>query len=46
MAFSLLALAADGPVTFTDVGCVAKSYPGYWNDLERLGGSVEHCGCD
>jgi 3-phosphoshikimate 1-carboxyvinyltransferase len=42
MAFSLLALAADGPVTFTDVGCVAKSYPHYWDDLQRLGGSVEH----
>lgn len=42
MAFSLLALAADRPVIFTDVGCVAKSYPGYWDDLQRLGGSVEH----
>jgi 3-phosphoshikimate 1-carboxyvinyltransferase len=42
MAFSLLALVADRPVIFTDIGCVAKSYPGYWDDLQRLGGSVEH----
>ncbi len=29
------------PVTITGAQCVAKSYPGFWEDLERLGGKIE-----
>lgn len=29
------------PVTITDAQCVAKSYPGFWEDFERLGGKIE-----
>ena len=28
-------------VTITGAQCVAKSYPGFWEDLERLGGKIE-----
>lgn len=45
MALAVAALVADRPVHFRDVGCVAKSYPAYWNDLEQLGGKVEHHRC-
>ncbi len=29
------------PITITGAQCVAKSYPGFWEDLERLGGKIE-----
>ena len=29
------------PVTITGAQCVAKSYPGFWEDFERLGGKIE-----
>jgi 3-phosphoshikimate 1-carboxyvinyltransferase len=38
MAMALSSLAAVVPgVTILDPGCVSKTYPGYWADLERLG---------
>lgn len=37
MAFSILGLRPGGPgITINDPGCVAKTYPGYWDDLEKL----------
>jgi 3-phosphoshikimate 1-carboxyvinyltransferase len=35
MSFALAGLRVPG-VTILDPGCVAKTYPGYWNDLERV----------
>lgn len=37
MSFAVLGLARPG-VTITDPACSAKTYPGFWDDLERLGG--------
>ncbi len=36
MAWAVASLAADGPCTVTDRDCVAVSYPGFWEDLDRL----------
>lgn len=37
MAFSILGLRPGGPgITINDPGCVAKTYPGYWDDLGKL----------
>jgi 3-phosphoshikimate 1-carboxyvinyltransferase len=35
MSFALAGLKSDG-VTILDPGCVAKTYPGFWEDLARL----------
>ncbi|HEX8199837.1 MAG TPA: 3-phosphoshikimate 1-carboxyvinyltransferase [Isosphaeraceae bacterium] len=35
MAFALAGLKAEG-ITILDPGCVAKTYPGFWDDLARL----------
>jgi 3-phosphoshikimate 1-carboxyvinyltransferase len=35
MAFALAGLKAEG-VVILDPGCVAKTYPGFWDDLARL----------
>ena len=35
MAFALAGLKAEG-VTILDPGCVAKTYPGFWDDLARF----------
>ena len=35
MSFAITALKAPG-VTILDPGCVAKTYPGFWDDLARL----------
>lgn len=35
MAFSVVGAARDG-VSIADPGCVAKSFPGYWNEFERF----------
>ncbi len=35
MSFALAGLRIPG-VTILDPGCVAKTYPGFWTDLERL----------
>ena len=36
MAAAVLACGAAGPVTVDDATVVAKSYPGFWQDFERL----------
>jgi 3-phosphoshikimate 1-carboxyvinyltransferase len=36
MSFALLGLRVDG-VAVADPGCVAKTFPGYWDALDRLG---------
>lgn len=36
MAFALAALVTDG-VRILDPGCTAKTYPGYWRDLQSVG---------
>jgi 3-phosphoshikimate 1-carboxyvinyltransferase len=38
MSFAVLALVAEGTTTIRDADCVAKSYPGFWHDLEKIGG--------
>jgi 3-phosphoshikimate 1-carboxyvinyltransferase len=35
MSFALVGVVAPG-VSILDPGCVAKTYPGFWDDLERL----------
>jgi 3-phosphoshikimate 1-carboxyvinyltransferase len=35
MSFALAGLKAEG-VSIFDPGCVAKTYPGFWEDLARL----------
>ncbi|MDP2424123.1 MAG: 3-phosphoshikimate 1-carboxyvinyltransferase [Bacteroidales bacterium] len=37
MMAAVAAISADGYVTIKDAECVAKSYPGFFNDLEKLG---------
>ena len=41
MAMAVLGLFAESPVTVKGVGCIETSYPGFWDDLQRLGGHVE-----
>lgn len=36
MSFALAGLVMDG-IKILDPGCVAKTYPGYWDDLSSLG---------
>jgi len=38
-AFALLGLSVEG-VQVAEPGCVAKSWPGFWRDLERAGASI------
>ena len=40
MAFAVLGLAAEGETKITHAECVAKSYPGFWGALERLGADL------
>jgi 3-phosphoshikimate 1-carboxyvinyltransferase len=40
MSFAVLALAAEGATTIHDAECVSKSYPGFWSDLEKIGGEI------
>ncbi|MCA9283673.1 MAG: 3-phosphoshikimate 1-carboxyvinyltransferase [Phycisphaerales bacterium] len=40
MAFAVLGLARPG-IAIRDPECVAKSYPGFWNDLERVRGAPD-----
>lgn len=47
MAFSILGLRPGGPgITINDPGCVAKTYPGYWEDLEKLRASAEEAAAE
>lgn len=43
MAMAILALAADGPVTIRNIGCVATSYPAFWDHLRSIGAEVRIC---
>lgn len=40
MSLAIAATRADGDVALDDCDCVAKSYPGFWNDYRALGGSL------
>ncbi len=43
MAAAIAATVATGPVTILGAECVDKSYPGFWEDFGKLGGSyVQH----
>ncbi len=42
MAAALLGLASREPVTVADAGAVSKSYPGFWEDLKKLGARIEY----
>ncbi len=44
MMLAVAACRATGPVTVTGAGCVAKSYPNFWEDYERLGGQIRREG--
>jgi 3-phosphoshikimate 1-carboxyvinyltransferase len=41
MAMSVLAMYADAPVKMENIACVNKSYPGFWDDLRKVGGHAE-----
>ena len=41
MAAAIAATVADGPVTILGAQCVAKSYPTFWDEYKKLGGSYE-----
>lgn len=41
MSMAVLALFSDAPLTIKHVQCIETSYPGFWDDLTRLGGHVE-----
>lgn len=41
MAAAIAATIADGPVTILGAECVAKSYPAFWQEYQRLGGCYE-----
>jgi len=41
MSAAIAATVADGPVTILGAECVAKSYPKFWDEFKRLGGSYE-----
>ena len=43
MAFAALALAVDG-ITIEDPGCVAKTYPRFWDDVAAAGALVHPVG--
>lgn len=40
MMLAIAATRAEGPVTIRDAGSVAKSYPHFWEDYEKLGGQL------
>lgn len=41
MAAAIGATVAEGPVTILGAHCVSKSYPSFWEEYKRLGGSYE-----
>jgi 3-phosphoshikimate 1-carboxyvinyltransferase len=41
MALAVAALGADGRVIIEEAECVAKSYPGFFEDLAQLGGKLD-----
>ena len=40
MAFSVLGLVSEGVTTIRNAGCVSKSYPRFWEDLEKIGADI------
>ena len=44
MMAAVAALACEAPVTVTGAECVAKSYPNFWEDYEKLGGELTRSG--
>lgn len=40
MALATAALSASGPVSIKDSHCIGKSYPGFFDDLQKTGASV------
>ncbi|MBO5339701.1 MAG: 3-phosphoshikimate 1-carboxyvinyltransferase [Oscillospiraceae bacterium] len=40
MMAAIAATRCAHPVTVVDAGCVAKSYPNFWEDYEALGGAI------
>lgn len=38
MSAAIAASIADGPVTILGAQCVSKSYPGFWQEYQKLGG--------
>lgn len=40
MMAAIAATRCEGPVTITGAECVAKSYPNFWEDYEKLGGQI------
>lgn len=41
MAAAIAATVAQTPVTILGAECVSKSYPGFWDEYQRLGGQYE-----
>ncbi len=41
MSMAIMALFSDQPLGIKRVECIETSYPGFWKDLEKLGGRVE-----
>lgn len=41
MSAAIAATAADGPITIISAQCVNKSYPSFWEEYRKLGGSYE-----
>ncbi len=41
MMAAIAATRCEKPVTITGAQCVAKSYPNFWEELERLGGKIQ-----
>ena len=41
MMAAVAAMSCKAPVTVTGAQCVRKSYPGFWDDLKRLGAVLE-----
>jgi 3-phosphoshikimate 1-carboxyvinyltransferase len=36
MALTVASLLADGPVTIDDTDCIAKSFPGFLEEIQKL----------
>lgn len=41
MAAAIAATVADGPVSILGAQCVAKSYPSFWDEYQKVGGHYE-----
>lgn len=41
MSLAMLATVADSDVVIENAECVAKSYPSFWSEYERLGGKIK-----